>query len=130
MEVIDQAGGVRRAGIIRLDKNTVGEMSKWLKMVSQAIYFLKYEKAMSGDWEMFPINPVGVDQVKYFDEIIVLTEESISMGNSSQAWGLHGAFSEDGVMLFRIEFNSIIQFVVAIHKTKTSLISQYAAVGY
>lgn len=110
-----------KQAIIPLSSDTTRDISCWLKYIARGIYFLGSGKTLSKEWTLFPLNPPNIVAAQYLSCLIGNTLGRSLFQNVHQAWCLSGAESNDGVMLFRIEVNTIVQFVAATRDRQSDL---------
>lgn len=130
MDVRTDGGVHYRTYIIKLGEEMINDISSWIKLIAKAIFFLWKDEPLSEVGSLVPLNPPSSEANEYFNSLIDNTPSKFSVGNTEQGWALEAAESEDGVKLFKVMFNSIVQYVAYFEDTNSSVARQFTRVGY
>jgi len=127
---IDKNSILRTTMRIRLEPESIEDISIWLKMMFREFYYLWKNENVCKNIAMTCINPSSDEMHLYLDRMIESTQDRYLIGNIKQGWHVKIAKSLDGVMLFQCHFNGITQYVAASCDPHSSVIQQYSKVGY
>ena len=130
----NQHGGeiVYDQAIIKIDNDLLDTISSWFKYILRASYYLWRDFIACSEWSFVTLNPPNIEVYKYFSDMIDLsdTNSKHEIHHENGSWLVKLAESEDGLILGRVDFNSISQFVLVVKDSTSTTAQTWKKLGY